>query len=226
MKFAENETFKCLLQPLSDDVLHNDDPIKGKWNEEMFVGRLGGKAAPIVVELGCGHGDYTMDLALRRPECNYIGVDIKGARLWSGAKKATLMNLPNVAFLRTRIEFIASLFGEGEVSEIWLTFSDPQPKSPNRRLTAPVFLDRYRKFLKMGGIVHLKTDSQELHEYTLEVIKEQGLELLCSTNDLYALPSDRCSGLLARAELREVQTHYEKMFLKEGKSITYLAFRL
>lgn len=226
MKFAENETFKCLLQPLSDDVLHNDDPIKGKWNEEMFVGRLGGKVAPIVVELGCGHGDYTMDLALRRPECNYIGVDIKGARLWSGAKKATLMALPNVAFLRTRIEFIASLFREGEISEIWLTFSDPQPKSPNRRLTAPVFLDRYRKFLKPGGIVHLKTDSQELHEYTLEVIREQGLELLCSTEDLYGMPAEQCTGLLANAELREVQTHYEKMFLKEGKTITYLAFRL
>lgn len=226
MKFAENETFKCLLQPLSDDVLHNDDPIKGKWNEEMFVGRLGGKAAPIVVELGCGHGDYTMDLALRRPECNYIGVDIKGARLWSGAKKATQMALPNVAFLRTRIEFIASLFGEGEISEIWLTFSDPQPKSPNRRLTAPVFLDRYRKFLKPGGIVHLKTDSQELHEYTLEVIREQGLELLCSTEDLYGMSAEQCTGLLSRAELREVQTHYEKIFLKEGKTITYLAFRL
>ena len=234
-KFAENETFACLIQPVSDEVLHNDDPIKGRWNEVMFEGRLSGKSAPIVVELGCGHGEYTIDLAVRRPQCNYIGVDIKGARLWSGARKAVAMKMPNVAFLRTRIEFINSLFGEAEISEIWVTFCDPQPKKPNKRLTSPAFLDRYRKFLSPGGIVHLKTDSQELHGYTMDVVREQGLELLCSTNDLYGTGSgdfesysidNSGEDMLLRPELREVQTHYESMFLQEGKPITYMAFKL
>lgn len=224
-KFAENETFSCLLQPESNDVLSNDNPIKGHWNDEMFEKRLGGRRAPIVVELGCGKGEYTIDLSSRRPEFNYIGVDIKGARLWRGAKTATERSLPNVAFLRTRIEFINHLFAPDEISEIWVTFCDPQPKNANKRLTSPVFLDRYRNFLKRGGIIHLKTDSQELHEYTLEVIKEQGLELLAATNNLYG-PQSRAIGFICeRPELFQVQTHYEKMFLAEGKPITYLAFR-
>lgn len=229
-KFAENETFACLVQPCQEELMHADDPIKGKWNSEIFSSRLGGKSAPVTVELGCGKGEYTIDLATRIPQHNYIGVDIKGARLWRGAKTATEAGMKNVAFLRTRIEFINSLFAPDEIDEIWVTFCDPQPKKPNKRLTSPVFLERYRRFLKKGGIVHLKTDSQDLHEYTLDVVKQQGLELLYATNDLY---SHRDSSghidadyLAVHPELFEVQTHYEKMFLAQGMPITYLAFRL
>ena len=142
-KFKENETFRCLVQPPMDEVLHKDHPLKGHWGTEVF-----GNDHPIILELGCGKGEYTIALAERFPENNYIGVDIKGARLWKGAKYATEHAMPNVAFLRTRIDFIDSLFGPGEVSEIWLTFSDPQPKKPNKRLSSPIFLERYSHFLK------------------------------------------------------------------------------
>ena len=190
-KFAETETFSCLLQPEASKVLDksgdpseglklNDHPIKGHWNSVMFK-----KDQPIVLELGCGKGEYTIDLSKRIPERNYIGVDIKGARLWRGAKTATEEGLQNVAFLRTRIEFIEAFFGPGEVSEIWLTFSDPQLKSENSRLTSPLFLERYRRFLKPGGIIHLKTDSRFLHEYSKAVALENGLTILDSTVDLY-----------------------------------------
>lgn len=229
-KFAQNKTFDCLLQPDSASVLHCDDPIKGNWNRDMFEGRLGGVSAPITVELGCGKGEYTIDLASRVPGNNYIGVDIKGARLWRGAKTATEAKAANIAFLRTRIEFINSLFAPGEIDEIWITFCDPQPKKPNKRLTSPVFLDRYRRFLKPGGTVHLKTDSQELHAYTLDVVREQGLRLLFATDDLYSCRDGEgrpaSEYLSAHPELFEVQTHYEKMFLAQGKPITYLAFVL
>ena len=182
-KFAENETFSCLLQPDASSVLDKteadnslrlkDHPIKGHWNERMFAA-----ARPIVLELGCGKGEYTIDLSRREPSLNYVGVDIKGARLWKGAKFATENHLPNVAFLRTRIEFIESFFAPGEVSEIWLTFSDPQLKSENCRLTSPLFLERYRKFLKKGGIVHLKTDSRFLYEYSKAVAECNNLRIL------------------------------------------------
>ena len=190
-KFAENETFRCLLQPDAAAVLAkepgsrelwlHDHPIKGNWGREMF-----GNDHPIVLELGCGKGDYTIALALRHPELNYIGVDIKGARLWKGAKYATENALPNVAFLRTRIEFIEAFFGPAEVSEIWLTFSDPQLRgSENARLSSPLFLERYRKFLRPGGIVHLKTDSRYLYEYTRAVCQVNGLSVLTYGTDIY-----------------------------------------
>ena len=233
-KFAENETFTCLLQPDASLVLDksgdpseglrlNDHPIKGRWNGEMFH-----NDHPIVLELGCGKGEYTIDLSRRFPECNYIGVDIKGARLWRGAKTATEQALPNVAFLRTRIEFIEAFFGPGEVSSIWLTFSDPQLKSENSRLTSPLFLERYRKFLKPGGVIHLKTDSRFLHEYSKAVALENGLTILASTTDLYnsggVFPPETAANL--GAELFEVQTFYERMFLSQGYKITYLAFTI
>ena len=191
-KFAENETFRCLLQPDASAVLAkepgckelrlNDHPIKGNWGREMF-----GNDHPIVLELGCGKGDYTIALARRHPEINYIGVDIKGARLWKGAKEATQEAMPNVAFLRTRIEFIEAFFGPGEVAEIWLTFSDPQLRgSENARLSSPLFLERYRKFLVPGGIVHLKTDSRYLYEYTQAVCRVNGLPVLACGTDIYA----------------------------------------
>ena len=221
-KFAENETFSCLLQPSAQEVLSRgffdlqDHAVKGHWNDRMFA-----RPAPIVLELGCGKGEYTLDLARRHPERNYIGVDIKGARLWRGAKTATEEGLPNVAFLRTRIEFITAYFAPGEISEIWLTFSDPQLGSENSRLTSPLFLDRYRSFLQAGGIVHLKTDSRFLHEYTRAVVAANGLRMLACTADLYG------GGDISRddrPELFEVQTFYEKMFLAQGYKITYLSF--
>lgn len=223
-RFAENETFSCLLQPSADDVLAGgyfnlaDHPVKGHWNEKFF--QAGSPDRDIVLELGCGKGEYTIDLAVRNPDRNYIGVDIKGARLWKGAKYATENKMSNVAFLRTRIEFISAFFAPGEVSEIWLTFSDPQPKSENSRLTSPVFLERYRRFLKPGGLVHLKTDSALLHEYTEEVCRAEGLNVLVSTDDLYG------SDVQVPPEVREVRTFYEKMFLEKGSRITYMTFTI
>ena len=193
-KFAENETFRCLLQPDANSVLAKpegskelilrDHAIKGNWNRDMFE-----KPQPIVLELGCGKGDYTIALARRHPEMNFIGVDIKGARLWKGAKEATEEKMGNVAFLRTRIEFIDAFFGPGEVSQIWLTFSDPQLRgSENARLTSPLFLQRYSHFLVPDGIVHLKTDSRFLYEYTQSVIRANRLEVLASGVDIYNAP--------------------------------------
>ena len=260
-KFAENETFRCLLQPDASSVLAKpegsrelvlrDHAVKGNWNRDMFE-----KPQPIVLELGCGKGDYTIALARRHPEMNFIGVDIKGARLWKGAKEATEQAMGNVAFLRTRIEFIDAFFGPGEISEIWLTFSDPQLRgSENARLTSPLFLQRYSRFLAPGGIVHLKTDSRFLYEYTQSVIRANGLPVLASGTDIYhegiqvmrsegkvdrVSHSSVMAGLTGHLEIPgqagndvfdlpavfEVQTFYETMFLKMGLPITYLAFRL
>ena len=205
-KFAENETFRCLLQPSAASVLVKDGsrelvlkdhPVKGHWQEQMFA-----SPGPIVLELGCGKGDYTIELAERHPQMNFIGVDIKGARLWKGAKYATERGLGNVAFLRTRIEFIGAFFGEGEVSQIWLTFSDPQLKSENARLTSPLFLERYRRFLSPGGRVHLKTDSRFLHEYTLSVVRANNLPLLASSTDIYAPGTDRSGAMATLGHVR------------------------
>lgn len=204
-----------------------EHPVKGHWNGRMFR-----TARPIVLELGCGKGEYTIDLSRREPSLNYIGVDIKGARLWKGAKFATENNLPNVAFLRARIEFIEAFFAPEEVSEIWLTFSDPQMKSENCRLTSPLFLERYRKFLKKGGIVHLKTDSRFLHEYSKAVAEQNGLRILASTDDLYGTGRADLSGCAlgsvagesAVDALFEVRTFYERMFMAQGYKITYLSF--
>lgn len=243
-KFAENETFGCLLQPSASELLADgffnlrDHSVKGHWSE--FLHHEG----PCVLELGCGKGEYTIALAERDVERNYVGVDIKGARLWKGAGYAAGNKLENVGFLRTRIEFITAFFAPGEVDEIWLTFSDPQMKSENSRLTSPIFLERYRKFLKPGGVVHLKTDSRFLHEYTKAVCAVNGLEVLACTDDLYG--PDAACGLGAGAAgvglgalgvgaagvdgiapvVREVKTFYEKMSLEQGFKITYMAFRL
>ena len=203
-KFAENETFSCLLQPsaqelLADGYFHlRDHAVKGHWDDFFaslpyshnadFSGdsRVSdGSGTGTVLELGCGKGEYTIALAERDPSRNYIGVDIKGARLWKGAKYATEYGLPNVAFLRTRVEFITAFFAPGEVSEVWLTFSDPQFRSENSRLSSPLFLERYRSFMKPGGVVHLKTDSRFLHEYTRAVCELNGLRILACTTDLY-----------------------------------------
>lgn len=258
-KFAENETFKCLLQPSASEVMDKSDggfcvldhPIKGNWNSNMFA-----KAQPIVLELGCGRGEYTIDLSRRVPSRNYIGVDIKGARLWQGAKYAVEHDLPNVAFLRTRIELIEAFFAPREVSEIWLTFSDPQLGSANKRLSSPVFLEKYRKFLAPGGRIHLKTDSRLLYEYTKAVAQANGLNILAATTNLYnpnvpistshpqldsepnthrhpeldsgSNRNNAAPGLdkETMAALTDVQTFYERMFMKQGYKINYLCFTI
>lgn len=207
--------FDHVIEPSIDEVFKHDFRLKGKWNSEWFRNNN-----PIVLELGCGKGEYTVELAVRYPEKNFIGIDIKGARIWKGARESYLKKLPNASFLRTRIEFIRSFFAPGEVDEIWLTFPDPQPKKKRekKRLSGPVFLNLYRSFLKNNGIVHLKTDSRELYDYTLSVVTANGLEVLNSLTDLYnELPGD---------PLLSIKTFYEERFLKQGIPITYLAFRL
>lgn len=212
-RFAENLTFSNLMQVSWDMLQQGPYEHKGKWNEYF------GNNNPIVLELGCGKGDYTVALGRRNPNKNFIGVDIKGARLWRGAKTAMEEPLPNVAFIRTKIETIDMLFDKDEVSEIWVTFPDPQPKKPNKRLTSERFLSTYKHILRDGGPVHLKTDSQELYEYTLEEVIPAGkYQIEFNTNDLYA------SGY--EGEAVAVQTFYESGYLAEGKSITYLKFRI
>lgn len=237
-KFKENETFTCLVQPSNDELLDTNSDyllkeysLKGHWASDFF-----GNDNPIVVELGCGKGEYTIDLALRNPNINYIGVDIKGARLWKGAKYAEEQGLKNVAFLRTRIEFIEAIFGKDEIAEIWITFADPQMRREKKRLTAPLFLERYRNFLRPGGIVHLKTDSRFLHDYSYEVAKFNSLNILARATDLYGADRGKIeqeagklnemsvSGEDSTKALFEVQTFYEKQYLAKGINITYLAF--
>lgn len=214
-KFAENLTFKCFVQPDFDDIFQKDHPLKGAWRRDFF-----GNDKPIVLELGCGKGEYTVALAKSDPTRNYIGIDIKGARMWRGAKSATEEGLANVAFLRTRIEFINSFFAEGEVDELWITFPDPQLKSrrAKKRLTAPPFLTAYARFLSTEGAINLKTDSKHLFNYTNEVIRHFELPLELSNDDIYG------SGY-ADATL-SVKTAYETMYLQRGLPITYTRFRL
>lgn len=210
-RFEENKSFTCLYQPDFKEVFGEDYIMKGRWNSHHFKNEN-----PIVLELGCGRGEYTVALAKRYCNKNFIGVDIKGARMWRGAKSATEEKIENAAFLRTRIEFSNSCFSKDEVSEIWITFPDPQIKRENKRLTSPVFLERYRGFLKERGIIHLKTDSAFLHEYTLDVIKQNRLELIEANNDIY--------GTGRADELLSIQTRYESLFLSQGVKITYLSF--
>lgn len=214
-RFQENLTFGNLVQPEFDEVFRTDYKLKGRWHEEFF-----GNGNPIVLELGCGRGEYTVGLARRFPDKNFIGVDIKGARMWRGAKTATEEGMKNAGFLRTRIEFIDSFFAPGEVSDIWITFPDPQLKKgrEKKRLTAPGFLAMYAKFLAPDGHIHLKTDSQPLHEYTKSVIGENTLPLEAACNDIY--------GQGMADDILSIKTTYEARFLGEGLPITYLRFGL
>lgn len=214
-KFAELETMQNCFKFLFSE-LGNGFSLRGKWHHHFHNNN------PIVVELGCGKGEYTVGLAEADRQKNFIGVDIKGNRIWSGAKLALQKELENVAFLRTRIDFIEHCFSPGEVSEIWITFPDPQPQKTRarKRLTHPLFLNRYAGFLKPGGIIHLKTDSTSLYEFTLEVIADQGHKLHWHTNDLYKqCPSDR-------RELVEITTYYEKLWTAKGENIKYVSFSL
>lgn len=219
-RFAQMKEFPNVIEPSLDEVLNKDFRLKGKWHSEWFK-----NDRPIVLELGCGKGEYTVGLARNNPEVNYIGVDIKGARMWVGANQALEEGLDNVLFFRTRIEFISSVFGKDEISEVWITFPDPQLKErrEKKRLTHYEFLDRYRGFVKPGGTIHLKTDSSDLYAYTQEVLAEEKIVPEVSSPDIYGelegLPDKLVHAL-------KIRTHYEQMFRNKGASITYTQFKL
>ncbi|MBF1448989.1 MAG: tRNA (guanosine(46)-N7)-methyltransferase TrmB [Prevotella oris] len=216
-KFAEMETFSNVFQYPFSVVDNVPFEMKGHWREQYFKNNH-----PVVLELGCGKGEYTVELARLYPEMNFIGVDIKGARMWTGAKQALEEGLKNVAFLRTNIEIIDRFFAESEVQEIWLTFSDPQMKNAHKRLTSTFFLNRYRKFLVDGGIVHLKTDSNFLFTYTTCMVKENKLPVVFSTEDLY-----HTEGLDEEThKILSIQTYYESMWIERGLNIRYMKFLL
>lgn len=212
-RFAENETFANMFQMKYEDV-KDGFYLKGKWREEFFK-----NDNPLVLELGCGKGEYTVGLAKQYPNKNFIGIDIKGARMWRGCKTSVDENINNVAFVRSHVQLLNFYFGEKEVSEIWITFPDPQLKKPNKRLTSPRFLDTYAKVLKDDAIIHLKTDSKELYDYTLnEVLIPQNRKVLVSTNNLYE------SNIIE--DVISIRTFYENIYLSQGKPITYLKFQL
>ena len=213
-KFIENESFSNVIQPERKELLSDSFIYKGNWKKLYFKNNN-----PIIVELGCGKGEYTVNLAKSNPSKNYIGIDIKGARFWRGAKTSLDENLENVVFLRTQIELIDFVFGKQEVKEIWLTFPDPQIKYQRRkhRLTNPLFLNLYKNILVDKGMVHLKTDSEFLHGYTLGVLKGLSIKPLFSNHDIYKNNN-------APAEVIKIKTHYEKLFLETKKNISYLRF--
>lgn len=213
-RFAAIKTYSNFFEP----VIGEEYFMKGKWNSDFFKNEN-----PIVLELGCGKGEYTVGLAKHFPNKNFIGCDIKGSRMYIGATEALEQNRVNVGFLRTKIDFITDCFTESEIDEIWLTFSDPQPKKPNKRLSSKPFIERYRKILKPGGIVHMKTDSDLLFEFTLEEIQEN-YELLESTFDLYnELPENLDQ---TTKDIFHIKTHYEQLFTQKGSVIKYCKFRI
>ena len=216
-RFKENETFQNVFQPTREEVVSNNFQYKGKWNSDFFKNQN-----PIIIELGCGKGEYSVGLAEHNPDKNFIGIDIKGARFWRGAKTAVDQGMHNVAFVRTQIELVNHIFADGEVDEIWITFPDPQPQSTRKRsrLTNPLFLNRYKKILKKGGLIHLKTDSTSLYEYTLQVIEENKNLIIWQTDNLYQNCPDN------RQELIQIKTHYEKLFTDKGENIKYICFKL
>jgi tRNA (guanine-N7-)-methyltransferase len=219
-KFAKNETFDHVFQPHFSDVFDKDFHMKGQWRKQFFK-----NDNPLILELGCGKGEYTIGLAKRYPDKNFLGMDIKGARLWRGATTIAEENIPNAGFVRTRIDFIKSFYAQGEVDEIWITFPDPQLREAKekKRLTSRLFMDRYLKILKPGGIVHLKTDSPELYEFTVGQIKMHGYESLEDTDDLYG---ERIEDLDSEtADILSIRTFYESMWLEQGLKIHYLKFR-
>ncbi len=218
-QWAEMDTFPHVVQPKMEDIMKDSVPLKGRWHANFFK-----NDKPIIVELGCGKGEYAVGLAKKYPDKNFLGVDIKGHRMWRGAKTALEEGINNVGFLRTRIDFIEHLFGPNEVSEIWLTFSDPQRKKERKRLTSPLFISRYRKIMKPGGLVHLKTDSDLLFEYTLEQINDEQYNCSFSTWDLYG---EAIKNLDAdTAEILNIRTYYEEMWLELGKHIKYCKFQI
>jgi len=222
-KFAEVGTFPNVFQ-LPGLFNSADFNLKGKWHEEYFKNKN-----PLILELGCGKGEYTVGLAEKFPDKNFIGIDIKGARLWRGSKTAYENKMNNVAFIRTRIDHIEKVFAPDEVDEIWITFPDPQPQKTRerKRLTSPVFLKRYSSILKPNGIINLKTDNLPLYEYSKEVALQQGHEIYAATDDLYkSIEKGEDAYINNNAELLQIKTYYEKMFLVQGLKINYLSFKL
>ncbi len=215
-RFSENETFTNVFQPTREEVVGDQFPLKGKWNSEFFK-----NDNPIVLELGCGKGEYSVGLAERFPEKNFVGIDIKGARFWRGAKTAVESGMNNVAFVRTQIELINHIFAENEVSEIWITFPDPQIKykRTKHRMTNAEFLERYKKILKPSGLMHLKTDSEFMHGYTLGLLHGLGHEVIYANHNIYKNEG-------APAEVTGIQTFYESQYLEVNKPITYIKFRI
>ena len=236
-KFADMETYGNVFQYPYSVVSDVPFAMRGHWREQYFHNQN-----PIILELGCGKGEYAVELAKANPDKNYIGVDIKGARMWTGATRALQEGIGNVAFLRTNIEIIDRFFAEDEVQEIWLTFSDPQMKNPRKRLTSTYFMQRYRRFLQDRGIIHLKTDSNFLFTYTTLMVERNQLPVIARTNDLYG--NEECGiesvaisspdGTAAansqfsilNSQLRTIQTYYEQMWLSRGISIKYMQFLL
>ena len=215
-RFSENETFSNVFQPTREEVVGNEFPLRGKWNSEFFK-----NDNPIVLELGCGKGEYSVGLAERFPQKNFIGIDIKGARFWRGAKTAVESGMNNVAFVRTQIELINHIFTENEVSEIWITFPDPQIKykRTKHRMTNSEFLNNYKKILKPNGLMHLKTDSEFMHGYTLGLLHGEGHEVIYANHNIYKNEG-------APAEVTGIQTFYESQYLEVNKPITYIQFRI
>jgi len=211
-QFADMDTYSHVFHAPYEVIKDSDFKMKGKWNTFFKNDN------PLIVELGCGKGEYTVGMSQQNIENNYIGVDIKGARMWRGATTVKENSIKNVAFLRSRIDFTEKLFAENEIDEIWITFPDPQREKRRKRLTAPMFIKRYQKVLKNNGIINLKTDSRLMYYYTLELAKSNNFDILVNTNDLYA--SEYADEKLS------IKTYYEQMFLDEGKKINYLRFKI
>lgn len=212
-KFAEMKGFHCVVEAPCYELQAADHRLKGRWNQEFFS-----SPAPLVLELGCGKGEYTVGLARHTHTRNFLGVDIKGARIYTGAKTVETEGIPNAGFIRTQVEALPGFFAPEEVEEIWITFPDPQLKKTNKRLTSTRFLQYYRRFMGPHGVVNLKTDSPFLYEYTLRLARLNGLEILENTDDLYARPGDCME--------KEIKTFYEQQWLARGKTIKLLKFRI
>lgn len=215
-RFKENATFDNVFQPTREEVVNDEFPLKGKWNKEFFK-----NDHPLVLELGCGKGEYSVGLANRYPEKNFIGIDIKGARFWRGAKTAVDGGMHNVAFLRTQIELIEHCFAENEVDEIWITFPDPQIKykRTKHRMTNSEFLQRYKRILKKDGVMNLKTDSEFMHGYTLGLLHGEGHEVIYANHNVYKNEG-------APEVVTAIQTFYESQYLEQNKPITYIQFKI
>jgi len=215
-RFRENDTFGNVFQPSRDDLVNAQYELKGNWNTTFFK-----NSNPLVLELGCGKGEYSVELAKKYPNKNFIGIDIKGARFWRGAKTAIEKNITNVAFIRAQIELIDHLFAENEVDEIWITFPDPQIKykRTKHRMTNSEFLKRYKSILKPDGVMNLKTDSEFMHGYTLGLLHGAGHEVLYANHDVYKQEG-------SPEEVTSIQTYYESQYLEYDKAITYIRFKI
>lgn len=210
-KFADLNTYDHVFYVTYSKLIQDGFSLKGNWNKEFFR-----NDHPVVLELGCGKGEYTVGLARLFPEKNFVGIDIKGSRMWSGAKEVFQNELTNSAFLRTNIELLSHFFAPGEISEIWITFPDPQMKKTKKRLTSTRFLNQYCEMLQPEGVIHLKTDSDFLYQYTLASIEENKFQVQVNTDNLYA------SGMAD--EILSIRTYYEQQWLDRGKTIKYIRY--